>query len=574
MKKSPFKIYLFGFVVIILKLKYLLMKKFIFTIIIVHCARVALLAPLLIPSTRDCLSQTPTEEWVARWGQPYLYSTLGKSVKSDSIGNIYVLADTLWGFGFVKYSASGALILSAQHWLTGGPYTSGSGDFFDISPAGDVYITGKVSVNFDNWIYTIKFNTNGIFQWGKLYNFDNNDTPFDIKVDRADNIIVVGSSLIGSSSYALFLKYKPNGDTIWTRHYNYSQQRVGNRKAVLDGMNNIFTTGVIGALPGKSLISKCDSSGNSIWFTTFTLDQLRSNIGSGINIDSFGNVYVIGTQVRPQGQFDTYLLKLRSNGDTLWNKAYPNYAPGEILGPVVSSNGNAIYYTETIYAPIGSDLDIATLKYDSLGVQKWVNIFNGGVQGGYDKPTGIRKDKFDNIYVCGTGYYQTTNGDFITLKYLPAGTQQWVARYTGLVTNGGDGAKGLFIDTSLNVYVTGLSRKLTSSEFDAVTIKYNQPIGIAINNNGLPDEYKLFQNYPNPFNSITVINYTLPKTCDVKLTLFNIIGEEVKTLVNNKQNAGYYTIAVNMENYSSGVYFYSMTANGNIVETKKLILIK
>jgi hypothetical protein len=73
---------------------------------------------------------------------------------------------------------------------------------------------------------------------------------------------------------------------------------------------------------------------------------------------------------------------------------------------------------------------------------------------------------------------------------------------------------------------------------------------------------------------VTIIAYQLPKASEVKLSVFNILGQEIKTLVNYKQEAGTYSIAINMENYSSGIYFYQLIADGNIIDTKKLILLK
>lgn len=66
------------------------------------------------------------------------------------------------------------------------------------------------------------------------------------------------------------------------------------------------------------------------------------------------------------------------------------------------------------------------------------------------------------IYICGSGFYQTTGDDLISVKYSPAGIQQWVATYTGIVPNGGDGAKDILIDSNQNVYVTGRSASISN----------------------------------------------------------------------------------------------------------------
>ena len=93
---------------------------------------------------------------------------------------------------------------------------------------------------------------------------------------------------------------------------------------------------------------------------------------------------------------------------------------------------------------------------------------------------------------------------------------------------------------------------------------------------GLVKEYDLSQNYPNPFNPSTVIKYSIPQSGNVKLTIYNILGSEVTTLVNEFQEAGVYTNEFSIDsglNLSNGVYFYKLEA-GNFTKTKKFILMK
>ncbi len=88
-----------------------------------------------------------------------------------------------------------------------------------------------------------------------------------------------------------------------------------------------------------------------------------------------------------------------------------------------------------------------------------------------------------------------------------------------------------------------------------------------------PLTFGLEQNYPNPFNPATTIKYSIPEMSKVSLTLFNLLGEEVTTLVNEEKSAGNYTVEFNAANLPSGVYFYRIQA-GNFVETKKMVLMK
>jgi hypothetical protein len=87
------------------------------------------------------------------------------------------------------------------------------------------------------------------------------------------------------------------------------------------------------------------------------------------------------------------------------------------------------------------------------------------------------------------------------------------------------------------------------------------------------DEYQLFQNYPNPFNPTTTIKFTMPEDGYVKLNVYNLLGEEVKTLINENKEAGIHRVNFNPRSLNSGVYIYNLEVNG-FADIKKMIYIK
>jgi len=97
--------------------------------------------------------------------------------------------------------------------------------------------------------------------------------------------------------------------------------------------------------------------------------------------------------------------------------------------------------------------------------------------------------------------------------------------------------------------------------------------GIQKIDGSLPVNYILHQNYPNPFNPTTIIIYKLPLSSLVKIKVYDVLGREVQTLVNERQNAGYHSVVFNAGNLSGGVYFYRLQA-GTYQDTKKLLLLK
>jgi hypothetical protein len=89
----------------------------------------------------------------------------------------------------------------------------------------------------------------------------------------------------------------------------------------------------------------------------------------------------------------------------------------------------------------------------------------------------------------------------------------------------------------------------------------------------IPLDYSLSQNYPNPFNSDTRISFSIPTMNFVRLTIYNLNGELVETIMNEEKSAGTYSIYWDSGEKSSGIYFYKLEA-GNFNETKKMILLK
>ncbi len=120
--------------------------------------------------------------------------------------------------------------------------------------------------------------------------------------------------------------------------------------------------------------------------------------------------------------------------------------------------------------------------------------------------------------------------------------------------------------------------RLTSFTDGAVTVRTPTAVENPREGQELPREFALLQNYPNPFNPTTTIKYQLPVSTPVKLTIFNLLGQQVRTLVDETQPAGYRTIQWNGRNdagtqVASGVYFYRIQAK-NFLQTKKMLMLR
>jgi len=104
-------------------------------------------------------------------------------------------------------------------------------------------------------------------------------------------------------------------------------------------------------------------------------------------------------------------------------------------------------------------------------------------------------------------------------------------------------------------------------------IEIDKAVGVDEESNIAPQNFTLEQNYPNPFNPITNIEYKVPNNAFVRLAVYDVLGKEMRTLVNETKSAGSYKVTFQASDLPSGVYFYKLTA-GSFVSTKKLIVMK
>jgi hypothetical protein len=123
----------------------------------------------------------------------------------------------------------------------------------------------------------------------------------------------------------------------------------------------------------------------------------------------------------------------------------------------------------------------------------------------------------------------------------------------------------ILLESRFNRDVTGFAK--------SVQFRLEGTITGAEDEKGLPETYALDQNYPNPFNPATTIRYALPEQARVTIRVFSLLGEEVATLIDEVQEAGFKSVDFDAAALASGVYFYRLTA-GIFVETRRMILVK
>ncbi|HQY21776.1 MAG TPA: T9SS type A sorting domain-containing protein [Ignavibacteria bacterium] len=218
----------------------------------------------------------------------------------------------------------------------------------------------------------------------------------------------------------------------------------------------------------------------------------------------------------------------------------------------------------------GTGEDYVTIKYYSDGDTAWIRNYDGGYDN-FDEARSVVVDNYQNVYVTGLTSSSTGRPSYTTIKYNKFGDISWIKNFSGSYLT--DVATSLKIDINYNVIVTGYSQ--TSINFASIaTIKYSQITGFVDKTNLFNLDFKLYQNYPNPFNPSTTIKFTLISESNVILKIYNALGKEIETVINIKKPKGTHVVIFNGKNFTTGIYFYSLFINGNLIDTKKMILIK
>jgi hypothetical protein len=428
---------------------------------------------------------------------------------------------------------------------------------------------GYVSGN-NGGVLFAKFNYDSLI-FSKTYSSLN---PFseaeDFEITNDSSFILVGKQYI--------YKISNNGDSLWCKEIENANPYYDKLFSVdYVGEDNYLACGYSGVPVPPYLtdyyiwLVKFNGQGEIIWEKKYHRSGVYwSDMGLKM-IKTFDNYYLItGNE-----SSNIFLLKIDSDGIEVFFRLY-EYSNESIKSWFMAESPNSEYYI-TGQVPIWNNFnDILLIKTDSNGDTLFFRNYDGMPIGssssGDDYGVYIKILSSNNIFLGGNGKHRFTDNPLkIVIRLDSLGNVVWKhiiesENYSRLLT--------IEVSNENKLIYLGKEEELKNNIFiittsyDVTNILYDELI---------PSKYLLSQNYPNPFNPSTTITYEIAEREFVTLKVYDILGREVATLVNEEKPTGSYEVefdpASSIKNPASGIYFYKITA-GDFIETKKMILLR
>jgi uncharacterized delta-60 repeat protein len=323
--------------------------------------------------------------WSRIYNGPLDSSDDASDIAVDNQDNVFIVGSTMvpgpsTNLILLKYNSSGV-----RQWIV---IYSSSGNMRDyggnikLHESGNIYCAGSsidtISIGLYSNYLTVKYNSTGQFQWVRTYagRGTSYNLLHDMAVDNHENIYVTGCSPgIGTGFYDnTTIKYNSNGDSLWVRRYNGPQNGFDLGNSISVGPSgNIYIAGVTGRdLPvgwDFSTISYTPS-GNLRWAIAYNGNGNDEDQATFLKMDSLENIYVLGRSRGAGTNYDFALVKYNSEGALLGSARYNGPGNGADYPSRMALDNNGRVYITGAVTGMGTNLDIATLRYSQpIGIE-------------------------------------------------------------------------------------------------------------------------------------------------------------------------------------------------------------
>lgn len=417
------------------------------------------------------------------------------------------------------------------------------------------------------YLMLVKAGSNGNPFWSRTYGSHEQGTSI---VQAPDGGYIIGGMTgITTNNNFWMMKANANGDSLWSRTFGGPEIDVcrdiipaSDGGYLLAGYSESF-----GAGSSDIFIVKTDANGGGLWTRTYGSDGYELLYDAARTHD---NGYILaGTtdSLATWGETDCWLVKTNADGDTQWTRTFggassefffsvqPTLDGGYIAGGATGSNSAGSY-------------DFYIVKTNQNGVGQWARTF-GDI--GDDECSEVRVLSDGGFIASGpTGSFGThpygtwilrldANGDTLWSKVLRPDTTGYPFCAT-LISDGG------------YVMAGGAVRGLDGNQDMMVTKLAAIPLPVTDVVSILPSQFAL-SNFPNPFNPLTTIQFSMPQPGHATLSLFDVNGRQIETLLDDNLTTGEYNVSFDGANLPSGTYFARLQAN-TTAATHKIVLLK
>jgi len=523
-----------------------------------------------------------TQQWLKTIsGQGDQYDNVN-AITTDASGNVYVAGYTITkdmdrDMCTIKIGPTGDTLWTRK--FNGTASYHDEANAINVDASGFVYVAGFTKNIGRSYDYTtIKYNSSGDTVWTRKYDspVSESDKAWAMDVDASGNVYVTGESdgdgtYISNDDFCI-IKYNSSGALQWVKRYNGTGNSVDRAIAVkVSSAGNIFVCGRSASLIDDDFVTiKYNNAGTQLWVKTYN-GTFGADLPTALFVDANENSYITGNSKQSGGINDDYAtVKYNSAGTQKWVARFNGTINGDDnpKAIVVDINGNVYVTGESgeDTSQIAKNLNYLTVKYDSLGTEKWTREYTG-LAGKDDVANAIAVDDSSNIYIsgrCDNGNLSAENYDYITIKYDPSGTLKWYAVYNG-TANTYDGANSIAVRNN-GVFVGGGSEGI-GTQRDILVLKY---LTSAVGIEDISSTEQSIIVYPNPFSeSATIEMQGLQLTkLPIVVELFDVTGK--------KANINYLVCAdkiiLNRSNLKSGIYFVNLMINSQNRVCEKIII--
>ena len=438
--------------------------------------------------------------------------------------------------------------------------------------AGTIATTGS-----DLDVHLIKTDDHGDTVWTRTYRGYSTQFPTGIEEMVDHTYLVSGwtSTQIGPSRYSAYLmKIDAGGDTLWTRTIGPADDSEQIFQIRPTGDGGYLLCGYSDEMSHNDYfyLLKVNANGDSLWRVIY--NPMPGDQAQARNVLATGDGdFVVAGNVDQDGTKIAHLVKLDSSGQVRWAQTW-NLGGNTLLYDVKQTpDGGYILggYTDATGA---GGMDLLLIKTDSGGDSMWTRTYGGpSNEFGYCVET---VGSTGYVISGTTGSFGAGSNDFYLVRTNTTGDTLWTRTFGG---RSQDWLQDMRLAADGGFILTGYSYSFGYGE-NSYLVKTNgegKVTGVEHIQVTTLGTFRLEQNYPNPFNPVTTIRYQLPVSSAVDLSVYNLLGQKIATLVDKKQKAGSHQVQWNANKYASGIYIYQLKAKNQIQNemfTRKLILLK